>query len=67
VVNALALRRVVAACCFKPTQLGPDAPHLKARDYWQKAGDRLALGPQFRMSRTPRRAPTASPSLGGRA
>jgi crotonobetainyl-CoA:carnitine CoA-transferase CaiB-like acyl-CoA transferase len=67
VVNALALRRVVAACCFKPTQLGPDAPHLKAREYWQKAGDRLALGPQFRMSRTPRRAPTASPSLGGRA
>ena len=67
VVNALALRRVVAACCFKPTQLAPDAPHLKARDYWQTAGGRLALGPQFRMSRTPRRAPTAAPSLGGRA
>jgi crotonobetainyl-CoA:carnitine CoA-transferase CaiB-like acyl-CoA transferase len=68
VVNALALRRVVAACCFKPTQLGPDAPHLKARDYWQTvptpSGVRLALGPQFRMSRTPRRAPTAPPAPG---
>lgn len=68
VVNALALRRVVAACCFKPTQLGPDAPHLKARDYWQKvpttSGVRLALGPQFRMSRTPRRPPAAPPAPG---
>lgn len=68
VVNELQSRRVVAACCFRPTQLGPDAEHLKVRDFWQTVttaeGPRLALGPQFRMSRTPRRAPQAAPALG---
>jgi crotonobetainyl-CoA:carnitine CoA-transferase CaiB-like acyl-CoA transferase len=68
VVDGLAARRVVAARCFRPSQLGPDAPHLKARDYWQvlpsPEGPRLALGPQFRMSRTPRRPPRAAPALG---
>jgi crotonobetainyl-CoA:carnitine CoA-transferase CaiB-like acyl-CoA transferase len=68
IVKALQAKRVVAACCFKPSQLGPDAEHLKVRDFWHvmstDAGPRLALGPQFRMSRTPRRAPTPAPSLG---
>jgi len=68
VVGDLQARRVVAACCFKPTQLGPDAAHLKAREFWQTVptaeGPRLALGPQFRMSRTPRRAPQAPPAIG---
>jgi crotonobetainyl-CoA:carnitine CoA-transferase CaiB-like acyl-CoA transferase len=68
VVNMLQSKRVVAACCFRPSQLGPDAEHLKVRDFWQtvptRDGPRLALGPQFRMSRTPRRAPQAAPVLG---
>jgi crotonobetainyl-CoA:carnitine CoA-transferase CaiB-like acyl-CoA transferase len=68
VVKALQTRRVVAACCFQPAQLGPDAEHLRVRDFWATmrtdAGPRLALGPQFRMSRTPRRAPTPAPALG---
>lgn len=68
VVKELQARRVVAACCFRPSQLGPDAEHLKVRGFWQTvptaSGERLALGPQFRMSRTPRRAPQAPPALG---
>lgn len=69
VVNTLQSRRVVAACCFRPSQLGLATEHLKVRDFWQTVptgdGPRLALGPQFRMSRTPRRAPKAAPALGG--
>ena len=69
IVKALQAKRVVAACCFRPSQLGPDAEHLKVRDFWHvmptDAGPRLALGPQFRMSRTPRRAATPAPALGG--
>ena len=68
VVSALQSRRVVAACCFMPNQLGPDAPHLKVRDFWQTIdtddGPRLALGPQFRMSRTPRQPVAPAPRLG---
>jgi crotonobetainyl-CoA:carnitine CoA-transferase CaiB-like acyl-CoA transferase len=67
IVNALQAKRVVAACCFQPTQLGPDAAHLKIRDFWQSVptpeGPRLALGPQFRMSRTPRRLRGPAPAL----
>lgn len=69
IVNALQAKRVVAACCFQPTQLGPEAPHLKVRDFWQSLpspeGARLALGPQFRMSATPRRLRGPAPALGG--
>ena len=68
VVNTLQGRRVVAACCFRPSQLGREVEHLKVRDFWQtvetKEGPRLALGPQFRMSKTPRRVPTAAPAPG---
>jgi crotonobetainyl-CoA:carnitine CoA-transferase CaiB-like acyl-CoA transferase len=68
VVNTLQAKRVVAACCFRPSQLGLDAEHLKVRDFWESVpgedGPRLALGPQFRMSRTPRRASQAAPALG---
>ncbi len=69
VIDALASRRVVCACCFLPTRLGPDAPHLKAREYWQTVrtgdGERNVLGPQFRMSRTPWRT-AAFPAPGRR-
>jgi crotonobetainyl-CoA:carnitine CoA-transferase CaiB-like acyl-CoA transferase len=68
IVKALQAKRVVAACCFQPNQLGLEAEHLKVRDFWYTidtdVGRRLALGPQFRMSRTPRRAPTPAPALG---
>lgn len=69
IVNALQAKRVVAACCFQPTQLGPEAEHLMVRDFWQTLqtpeGPRLALGPQFRMSRTPRRLRGPAPALEG--
>ena len=64
-------RRVVAACCFRPSQLGlvnraSQGPRFLA-DVLQTAkdGPKLALGPQFRMSRTPRQTPTGAPALGG--
>lgn len=67
VVSALQSRRVVAACSFRPTQLGPAAEHLKVRDFWQtldsSRGSKFALGPQFRMSLTPRCAPRPAPIL----
>ena len=70
VVTQLQSRRIVAACCFQPTQLVPDAEHLKVRDFWRTMatpdGPRLALGPQFRMSRTPRTPPAPAPALGAR-
>src|SRR5262249_21799618 len=70
IVKALQAKRVVAACCFKPNQLGPDAEHLRVRDFWHtmqpSSGPRLALGRQFRMSRTPRRV-SPSPALGENA
>lgn len=65
-VDALSARRLVAACAYLPSQLGPDAPHLKARDYWQVTSDPdrpHALGPQFRLSRTPRGPLRPSPVL----
>lgn len=59
IVAKLQSQRIVAACCFYPDQLGPQAPHLKERKFWHEVdtptGPRPALGPQFRMSRTPRR------------
>jgi crotonobetainyl-CoA:carnitine CoA-transferase CaiB-like acyl-CoA transferase len=68
IVKALQARRVVSACCFQPNQLGLETEHLKVRDFWHvmqtDAGPRLALGPQFRMSLTPRRSPTPAPALG---
>ena len=70
IVKTLQAKRVVAACCFQPAQLGPEAEHLKVRDFWQTLptpeGRKLALGPQFRMSRTPRRLRGAAPSLDAR-
>jgi crotonobetainyl-CoA:carnitine CoA-transferase CaiB-like acyl-CoA transferase len=66
VVNMLAARRMVVACSYRPSILGPDAPHLAARHYWETvAGEsgRLTLGPQFRMSATPRRPLEPAPAL----
>lgn len=57
-VSSLQAHRVVAGCCYRPSQLGPEAPHLRERGYWSvvstPAGPRHVLGPQFRLSRTPR-------------
>ncbi|MGY8961205.1 MAG: CoA transferase, partial [Alphaproteobacteria bacterium] len=68
IVAELQARRVVAASCYRPTQLGPDAPHLAARNYWRtlktEKGDQFALGPQFRMSKTPSRFPQPAPEIG---
>jgi crotonobetainyl-CoA:carnitine CoA-transferase CaiB-like acyl-CoA transferase len=68
VVAALQSKRVAAANCFQPTQIGPDAEHLRIRDFWKvvqtQDGPRLMLGPQFRMSRTPSTVHEPLPSLG---
>jgi crotonobetainyl-CoA:carnitine CoA-transferase CaiB-like acyl-CoA transferase len=68
IVAELQARRVVAASCYRPTQLGPDAPHLAARNYWRtmktETGDQFALGPQFRMSKTPAQFPKPAPEIG---
>ena len=68
IVNRLQAKRVVAACCFQPSQLGLEAEHLKVRDFWQTLltpkGPKLALGPQFRMSHTPRRLRGPAPAVG---
>jgi crotonobetainyl-CoA:carnitine CoA-transferase CaiB-like acyl-CoA transferase len=66
-VDALSAQRLVAACAYLPTQLGPDAPHLKARQFWESAaGGEGApiLGPQFRFGRTPRPPRPPAPALG---
>ena len=66
-VAALQAAQVIAAKAPLPSELASDA-HLKARDFWQsvQAGSstRPALGPQFRMSETPRLPPRAAPVLG---
>lgn len=43
-----------ASMAVRPSQLA-NSPHLRARDYWERAGDRLMPGPPFRLERTPRR------------
>jgi crotonobetainyl-CoA:carnitine CoA-transferase CaiB-like acyl-CoA transferase len=45
-----------------------ESPHLRERDFWEEveteSGRRAALGPAFRMSRTPRSPSRAAPEIG---
>ena len=49
-------QRLIGAKAYRPTELWT-SPHLRERGYWETVdGDRPILGPQFRMSETPRTA-----------
>jgi crotonobetainyl-CoA:carnitine CoA-transferase CaiB-like acyl-CoA transferase len=61
-------RHVVAARAYRLTELWSDCAHLRARDFWETVdtpgGTRLILGPQFRMSATPRVVHGGPPEIG---
>ena len=60
--------RVAAAKAYTPTQLFSKTPHLTGRNYWESvptaSGPRPILGPQYRLSATPRRILRAAPKPG---
>jgi crotonobetainyl-CoA:carnitine CoA-transferase CaiB-like acyl-CoA transferase len=60
--------RVVAARSYSLTELRDDCPHLTQRHFWETvatpAGPRTILGPQFRLSATPRHVKHGPPSPG---
>lgn len=60
----LQARKVAAARAYRLTDLRDGCPHLAQRGYWETVGDRPVLGPQFRMSRTPRSLRGPAPALG---
>jgi crotonobetainyl-CoA:carnitine CoA-transferase CaiB-like acyl-CoA transferase len=66
-VAALQAAQVIAAKAPRPSELFSD-PHLSARGFWQSVpignGMRPVLGPQFRLSATPRLPPQPAPALG---
>jgi crotonobetainyl-CoA:carnitine CoA-transferase CaiB-like acyl-CoA transferase len=56
-------QRLIGAKAYRPTELLAH-PHLRERGYWETVDDRPILGPQFRMSETPRVVRGAAPALG---
>ena len=60
--------RLICAKAFRPTELWTH-PHLRERGFWEQVdtpdGPRPILGPQFRMSETPRRVRGGAPALAG--
>ncbi len=67
-LQRLQARKIVAARAYRLTELQRDCPQLTGRDYWEfvatPAGERPILGPQFRLSATPRRVRDGPPPLG---
>ena len=67
-LHRLLRAHVVAARAYRLTELWNDCAHLAGRGFWEEvdtaAGPRPALGPQFRMSTTPRRLRRGPPVLG---
>lgn len=59
---------VVAARAYRLAELWTDSAHLKERGFWEQVdtpqGPRPILGPQFRMSATPREVRGGPPALG---
>ena len=68
VVTRLQSVRVAAANTYRPSELHSRCEHLRQRGYWQSVatpdGPRTVLGPQFRLSATPRAVPAPPPSVG---
>jgi crotonobetainyl-CoA:carnitine CoA-transferase CaiB-like acyl-CoA transferase len=66
-VAALQAVQVIAAKAPRPSELFLD-PHLSARGFWQNvpvgSGMRPILGPQFRLSASPRLSPQPAPAIG---
>jgi crotonobetainyl-CoA:carnitine CoA-transferase CaiB-like acyl-CoA transferase len=60
-------RRLICAKAYQPTELWQH-PHLRERGFWESVetaeGPRTILGPQFRMSETPRQVRGGAPALG---
>lgn len=67
-VARLQARKVIAAKAWQPTDLYGACPHLTGRGYWESVetadGPRPVLGPQFRMSATPRQLRAGPPEVG---
>jgi crotonobetainyl-CoA:carnitine CoA-transferase CaiB-like acyl-CoA transferase len=61
--------KLVAARVYSPLELWASSPHLKVRRFWESvetsAGTRPILGPQFRMSATPRAVRGTAPAIAG--
>ena len=59
---------LIVAKAWRANDLFAAHPHLHARNYWERVptakGDRPILGPQFRLSRTPRRVTAGPPDPG---
>ena len=68
VLAKLQSARVVAARCYSLTELREACPHLDARGFWESVttphGAQTILGPQFRLSQTPRQVRGGPPGLG---
>ena len=68
VLAQLQSARVVAARCYSLTELHDACTHLAERGYWESVatpqGARTILGPQFRMSATPRQVRHGPPAVG---
>jgi crotonobetainyl-CoA:carnitine CoA-transferase CaiB-like acyl-CoA transferase len=60
-------QRLIGSKAYRPTEL-LEHPHLLERGYWETVetadGKRPILGPQFRMSETPRAVRAGAPALG---
>jgi crotonobetainyl-CoA:carnitine CoA-transferase CaiB-like acyl-CoA transferase len=64
VVAALQSRKVIAARSYDVREVFADNAHLRERAYWETVGSRPILGPQFRLSATPRQVAGGAPTLG---
>jgi len=60
-------QRLIGAKAYRPTELWT-SPHLRERGFWETVetpdGPRPILGPQFRMSETPRAVRGGASALG---
>ena len=66
-LTAWQANRLICAKAIRPTELWTN-PHLRARGFWEQVetrdGPRPILGPQFRLSETPRAVRGPAPALG---
>jgi crotonobetainyl-CoA:carnitine CoA-transferase CaiB-like acyl-CoA transferase len=68
VVAVLQGRKVISARSYDVREVHAENAHLRERGYWETVetedGSRPILGPQFRMSATPRRVSGGPPTIG---
>lgn len=67
-VERLMKERVLVAKAYRALELWDKVQHLKDRDYWSSVdtlgGKKPILGPQFRLSATPRQVTAGAPAIG---